>query len=141
MLTINGRGSHYDRRNDYRALRVLVFARGFVWVWEAEEMDMSSQISPKLRNSARGQDCTFNLDVCNYNPETVVLCHAPSELKGMGNKSPDWWAGFGCSSCHEAIDNHKVDDENEAWMRAIFRTQNIMIGKGLIVIPFKQVRR
>ena len=66
----------------------------------------------KLTKAARGQDCTINLyPYCNENPETTVLAHAPSMDKGMGIKSPDWWAAFSCSDCHDIADGRrKVDD-------------------------------
>ena len=61
--------------------------------------------SKHLRDSARGQDCTFQIvGVCNYQPETTVLCHLPDESNGMGKKSDDFCAAFGCSSCHDVVD-------------------------------------
>jgi hypothetical protein len=94
-------------------------------------------ISTKLRNSARGQPCTLQTSYCSGNTETVVLCHCPSEWKGMGNKSPDWIAAFGCFECHTAMDQHRFDAPTEAyyWFRGILRTWAIWIGKGLIVLP------
>jgi hypothetical protein len=62
--------------------------------------------SQKLRDSARGQDCTFQIvDVCNGDSNTTVLCHLPDESHGMAKKADDFCAGFGCSSCHADIDN------------------------------------
>ena len=47
----------------------------------------------KLTKAAKGQECTIQLfPYCNFNPETTVFAHAPSEDKGMARKSPDWWA-------------------------------------------------
>lgn len=61
--------------------------------------------SKTLRDSARGQCCTLQVPgICNGNPETTVLCHLPSRSHGMGYKSDDYWAVFGCSSCHDVID-------------------------------------
>lgn len=62
----------------------------------------------KFTKSARGQSCTLQImGVCNHDPETVVLCHIPDEsgTGKMGGKSSDWCAVFGCSACHQAIDN------------------------------------
>ncbi|QUI37537.2 DUF1364 domain-containing protein [Pectobacterium versatile] len=42
--------------------------------------------------------------ICNGNPETTVLCHLPSPTHGMGYKGDDFWAVYGCSSCHDVID-------------------------------------
>jgi len=94
----------------------------------------------KLRDSARGEECTLQIHPhCNGNPETVVLCHLPSG-SGMGQKSPDWFAVYGCSSCHDIIDgrvNLSSDIELELLKiinRALFRTLTRMIEKGLIKI-------
>ncbi|WP_019272720.1 nuclease domain-containing protein [Neisseria lactamica] len=53
-----------------------------------------------IRKAAKGEQCTLNIaGVCNYNPETTVLCHFLGETHGMGLKSDDLSAGFGCSTC------------------------------------------
>jgi hypothetical protein len=94
----------------------------------------------KIRKAAKGQDCTINLyPWCNDNPETTVLCHAPSDDKGMGLKSPDHWGAFGCSTCHDIADGRmKVDLGSEeiyrCHIRGVFRTQKILIGMGLIKV-------
>lgn len=68
--------------------------------------------SKALRDSARGQDCTFQIvGVCNYDPETTVLCHLPDESHGMSRKSDDFSAAFGCSACHDAVDGRKSSTE------------------------------
>lgn len=68
--------------------------------------------SKKLRDSARGQECAFGiLGVCNGNPETTVLCHLPSNTGGMGLKSSDECAAFGCYNCHQVIDGHVQSEE------------------------------
>ena len=95
----------------------------------------------KLRKSARGEECTLQIyPYCNGNPETVVLCHLPSD-SGMGQKSPDWWAVYGCSSCHDVIDGRSkvfIDDDISAIKSCIrrghYRTLQRMIEKGLITI-------
>lgn len=94
-------------------------------------------ISTKLRNSAKGQPCTLQTSFCSGDPETTVLCHCPTEWKGMGNKSPDWAAAYGCFACHEALDQHKFDGRtaNFYWLRGVLRTWASWIGRGLIVLP------
>jgi len=96
----------------------------------------------KLRDSARGEDCTLQIHpYCNSNPETVVLCHLPSG-SGMGQKSPDWFAVYGCSACHDIIDGRRsintlrvtLFDIEELKQAALFRTWERMIDKGLIKI-------
>lgn len=94
-------------------------------------------ISPKLRQSARGKQCAFQIPgICESDPETTVLCHLPSEIKGMGNKSDDWHGAFGCCACHEAIDQHRLSKEDELFysLRALQRTQHYWIAAGLIVV-------
>lgn len=95
----------------------------------------------KLTKAARGQECTIQIHpYCNLNPETVVFCHAPSEDKGMGKKSPDWWGADGCSSCHDIVDGRTI--KNDLWpkdilacfSRGIYRTIKRRIEQGLIKI-------
>ena len=58
-----------------------------------------------IRKAAKGEECTLNIaGVCSYDPETVVLCHFPSDSHGIGFKSPDVSAGFGCAKCHDALE-------------------------------------
>jgi hypothetical protein len=98
----------------------------------------------KLRDSARGEDCTLQIyPYCNGNPETVVLCHLPSG-SGMGQKSPDWFAVYGCSSCHDIIDGRVTNAQIKLFLMrndltdiantALYRTWERMIDKGLIKI-------
>lgn len=94
--------------------------------------------SNKLRKSARGQDCTLSIpDVCNYNPETVVLCHFPSEI--AASKSTDMSSGFGCSACHDVIDGRVPYDfepgDKEYFMRrSQNRTHNVWLSMGLLKV-------
>lgn len=95
--------------------------------------------SKKVRASAKGEDCTFNIvDVCNYDPDTTVLCHLPDESKGMGKKSDDISSAYGCSSCHDVIDGRRGHDftEEEEWYmrRAMVRTWRKLIEKGLVIV-------
>lgn len=93
-------------------------------------------VSQKLRDSARGQQCTFQIpDICNRNPETTVLCHAPSEVKGMGNKGDDHFAAFGCLECHTALDQYRVTNREFYWLRGIRRTQAKWVEMGLMAFP------
>ena len=94
----------------------------------------------KLRESARGEECTFQIfPHCNQNNETVVLCHISCEDKGMGIKSPDWWSGYGCSDCHDIIDHRRITNLPEsaiiqAIMRGVYRTHKRLIEKGLMQV-------
>lgn len=92
----------------------------------------------KLRDSARGESCTLRIyPYCNGNTETVVLCHIGKA--GMGIKSPDWQAVYGCSSCHDVIDGRILTDIHPLEIKNILlsaqhNTWEIMIEKGLIKI-------
>ena len=94
----------------------------------------------KLRQSAKGQECTLQIHPwCNGNPETTVLAHLPSAKKGMGLKSPDWFAVFACSACHDIIDRRRRVDISEVelincQMRALYRTHKIWIDEGLLKV-------
>lgn len=95
-----------------------------------------------IRKAARGQDCTLRIPgVCNYNPETTVLCHSPFLIsgRGMGLKAPDSDACFGCSSCHDRLDRRApwpswmTEFKMEgAFIRARNLTHEILKKKGLI---------
>ena len=96
--------------------------------------------SKKYRAAAKGQDCTLNIaGVCSYDPETVVLCHFPSEGKGVGIKSTDISSGDACSACHDVIDGRVSSDEfrehSDYYLRRS-QTRTILrrIDQGLIII-------
>ena len=93
----------------------------------------------KIRKSAKGEDCQVRIPgICNFNPETTVLAHKGGA--GMGTKAHDIHGAYCCSSCHDAVDgrgkmdwNKKQEIEN-AFYEGIFRTQLILIEKGLIKV-------
>ena len=97
----------------------------------------------KFRESARGETCAFRIpDVCNHNPETTVLCHAPYPTR-FGSRKSDWWSSYGCSDCHDFLDGRDNKAFNwagmltgmaEYWMPAIQETQQKFIDKGLMVV-------
>lgn len=94
----------------------------------------------KLRKSAKGKPCCLQIfPYCQENRETVVLCHLNSPAKGMGIKSPDFFAVYGCSICHDIIDGRAktLIDKDEilmCQMRGLYRTWEIMIDEGLIKV-------
>ena len=97
-----------------------------------------AHILPKLRNSARGEACTFQIPgVCCHDPERTVLAHIRDETKGMGNKADDWSAAFSCDRCHEAIDQHRLPRSDELFymLRGLQRTWQRWIERGLIILP------
>ncbi len=67
--------------------------------------------SQKLRDSARGQDCTVNIrGVCNHRSDTVILAHSPFDKTGIGTKPHDFLACFACSACHDALHGNVKPD-------------------------------
>lgn len=95
-------------------------------------------ISTKLRNSARGQRCCFEIPgICNGDPSTTVLAHIRDDHKGLGNKASDVSAAFACSACHDHYDQHRMPREDELFfaLRAMQRTQAIWLEMGLMVVP------
>ncbi|TPW26843.1 DUF1364 domain-containing protein [Pararhizobium mangrovi] len=101
-------------------------------------------ISQKLRDSARGMQCTLRIPgICNGNPETTVLAHLPSHISGMGTKSNDWHACFACSACHEAIDRHQIPEKDAGryMLDALERTQRYWQQTGMMIVAGVSVDR
>lgn len=96
--------------------------------------------SKKLRDSAKGQECTLRIPgICNFNPETVVLAHLPDESHGMSRKSDDISACFSCSSCHDLLDGRggpQIGKSEKEWYmrRAQTRTLRKWLEMGLITV-------
>lgn len=91
----------------------------------------------KIRESARGEECQVRIPViCNFNPETTVFAHKGGA--GMGTKSSDLLGAYCCSNCHDVIDGRSdpvIYSRNSvelAFYEGIFRTQLILLEKGLI---------
>ncbi len=96
--------------------------------------------SEAMRNAANGQPCTLNISgVCLHTTDTTVLCHFDDESHGMGRKSDDISAGFGCAACHDVIDGRRPHsfepgEEDYYMRRSQIRTLRILIGMGVIKI-------
>ena len=93
--------------------------------------------SEKLTKSAEGQPCTMNVaGVCSYDYATTVLAHVDTEDKGRGIKSSDIAGMYACHKCHEWYDLHKGSEEDRLFysLRAMVRTQHIMIREGLLSV-------
>lgn len=98
-------------------------------------------ISQQLRDSARGQECQVRIpDVCNGNPDTVVLAHyRMAGTCGTGIKPPDFMASWCCSSCHDVLDGRQKNDlpktvKDLMHLEGVMRTQQHWIAKGLITV-------
>ena len=91
----------------------------------------------KIRDSARGQDCTVQSPFCNHNPETVVFAHygEPGE-KGMGLKPDDTSGAYACSGCHDYLDGRSHPTEayikRDYWFKAMRRTWKLLVENGVL---------
>ena len=94
----------------------------------------------KIRQSAKGEDCTVRIaGICNHNPETVILAHI-SGIRyghGTGQKTDDIHGAYCCSSCHDALDGrtkceYSKDSLKLFHLEGIIETQIKLINKGLI---------
>ncbi|QDQ25307.1 DUF1364 domain-containing protein [Chitinimonas arctica] len=96
--------------------------------------------SKKLRGSAQGEDCTFQIaGICQGRTDTVVLCHLPDESHGMGLKADDISAAFGCWECHDVVDGrvrHAFAPGEKDWYlrRAQSRTLRRWVALGLVKV-------
>lgn len=97
--------------------------------------------SRKIRESARGEDCTMNSPRCNYDPATSSWCHSNFQEhgKGVGHKAHDIMGFIGCSGCHYwfDIESRRGVSKPEralafyrAWAKSIIR----LFEKGVIKI-------
>lgn len=93
----------------------------------------------KITKSAKGEECQIRIPgACNFNEETTVFCHLGGG--GMGMKRKDIHGAYGCSSCHDVVDFRRATDTS-SWQdvqiffyEGVFRTQEILLEKGLIKI-------
>ena len=99
---------------------------------------MKPVVSKKIRNAARGQDCTMQVcGVCNHNPETTVLAHVNTTGAGSrGAKCHDFSAVFSCYACHYWHDNNMGSQLDRLFYtrRALVRTWEKLIEMGHIKI-------
>ena len=90
------------------------------------------------RDAARGRPCTIRLPGCDGGGESTVLCHYPGHRfgNGMGTKSHDVAAAFGCANCHAIVDGQRRRpdwmDKTElrlAFAEAVIETNVILEGE------------
>ena len=93
----------------------------------------------KIRQSAKGEECQVKFaNVCNFNNDTTVFAHIGGG--GMGRKQSDLFGTYCCSDCHDLADGrtHNTDYIKAVidcyFYEGIFRTQQILLDKGLIKI-------
>ena len=90
----------------------------------------------KLRKSARNKECTLRIcpDGCS-NTDTTVLAHiCYSWNRGLGHKSPDWFAVYSCSKCHIKLDAERYAVHEIDILRALYETQKIMFDNLLLKV-------
>ena len=86
-----------------------------------------------LRKAAEGMPCQVRLPGCNFDPATTVLAHFRlTGISGMAMKPPDFIGAWACSKCHEYCDTHHDDRTQLDFARGVFRTQAILINRGLV---------
>jgi len=101
----------------------------------------------KIRDSARGQDCTVNGPYCNYLPETVRFIHYRTleDNAGTGLKPDDSAGCYACSDCDswlgegnrgsKATDSQGIAEycnRQFYWFRACRRTWKLLIENGVL---------
>lgn len=91
--------------------------------------------SSRVRQSARGEECTINGPNCNYDPSTTVFAHLNEHWagKGMGLKADDVGI-YACSCCHADLDQMKLEDKYYYIARGIYRTEKRMLETGVKVV-------
>tara|TARA_R110000851_G_scaffold200970_2_gene352141 strand:- start:1599 stop:1874 length:276 start_codon:yes stop_codon:yes gene_type:complete len=88
--------------------------------------------SKKIRNSARGEDCSLRVAANCQDGETVVFAHLNSNYRGVGIKSPDLFGVYACHLCHAALDSGDVSSADQ--LRALQETQMKLYNKSLIEV-------
>lgn len=90
-----------------------------------------------LRKEAQGRPCMIRIPgICNGNPETVVLAHLNNKSLfgvGTGQKVPDMFGAWACSSCHDEVDgrtDHDVIGLAVEFYEGVFRTMNELRKEG-----------
>jgi len=89
-------------------------------------------ISKKIRQSAKGENCSLRASPQCDHDQTVVLCHINSRFKGVGIKSPDIFSCYACAYCHAELDSSNVSAEDviRAWQETLMK----LCEKGLVTV-------
>ncbi len=94
--------------------------------------------NPAILKAAKGEACTLNTELCNYNTETTVAGHLNESWagKGMAQKADDIVI-FTCSACHDVLDGRIQNEDfeqNKYWYvsRALYLTIRRLIDKGIL---------
>lgn len=96
---------------------------------------LSSNMS-KITESAKGEECQVRIPgVCNFDDSTTIPAHLNGG--GVALKVNDIHIAYCCSACHDVLDGRvKTQYSNDQvllWFyEAVFRTQMLLLAKGLI---------
>lgn len=98
--------------------------------------------SRKIRESARGKECTIRGPMCNGNPETTVWAHSPLRSMhggGIAYKASDIFGCRCCSACHDWLDGRvQYDGPCETKTMAFFRgfsaSLQQLVDEGIVVV-------
>lgn len=98
-----------------------------------------SPVSQRIRDFARGQECTLRLPCCNHDTATTSHCHLRFfGWAGVAQKPADFLGVHACSACHDALDRRNnagaPEWEHEDVLRALGETQLRLFRAGLIKI-------
>jgi hypothetical protein len=92
-------------------------------------------VSKRIRDSARGEECSLRLPCCNHNPETTVLAHLRIfGWSGIAQKPHDFLAVYACSDCHSEMDRRGDMCGFEDMLCALGETLTRLHKKGLMVL-------
>jgi len=94
----------------------------------------------KILDAAKGQECTINSPVCNYDSSTVVFAHFNDGWagKGAGQKADDFAGAFCCARCHDYLDaritgsRELMQDKEFYWRRGMYRTIRRLLDLGIL---------
>lgn len=88
--------------------------------------------SKALRDWCKGQPCTIRIPgICKDNGRNTCGCHLNSNVKGWGNKSPDFLMVIGCNACHSFIDGGWVQTE---WTKVEVKAEKLRALKETLII-------
>jgi hypothetical protein len=101
-----------------------------------------------LRDYAKGKPCMIRLvGICNRDDTTTVLCHERvTGFSGAGLKSPDFFAAWGCSCCHDVVDGRvdaglTYDARRLALSDGVRATQLCLLNAEIIMVKFDREPR
>jgi hypothetical protein len=80
-----------------------------------------------LRKEAKDKPCLIRVPgVCCGDPARVCLCHVRlSGVSGIGLKSSDLLAAFGCDACHKVVDGQVLSEWD-------YPTRRLMLLEGMV---------